>query len=493
MADYKCGLTRNQLEEMIERGALLGKGGKDTRIGNGSVSQTSRGYWRMQLTYTEPKADEDGKRKQYKVSRLSSVPCKKGNTTGKPAARAELVVWRADVIADLRTIAGQTADATSCVPDYVSSFVDSRAHKVVQSTLTSYRNDIHYLRMGGLQDIAIESLTEKDVKRWIIELSGKYAPQTIRKSFRLLDRACREAVHDHDLAINPCDYTKELLPETKKPKPNALDEDGVRAVNAYLVDAKPTALTACVALALHCGLRAEEAAGLTWGKVKLEYDQDGKPCGGTIVIDNVIGRHGHGQLFEKTPKSDAGERTLYLDELTARILAARQAAMQEEAMKLEGVKFTGADYVCGTIRPARKRDGEPCMVPVRDSRKGAMKPRKYADPHALTEQWTKLAGKAPSGVHSDKAVYLGLVGTNGDNVTLHDLRHTYATHALMSGVNIRSLADLMGHQDPAVTVRYYGTVLKKKQLEASKTIAAALSLGTEEAEVVSFKKTGTEG
>lgn len=36
----------------------------------------------------------------------------------------------------------------------------------------------------------------------------------------------------------------------------------------------------------------------------------------------------------------------------------------------------------------------------------------------------------------------------------HDLRHTFASHLVMSGVNLRAVQELMGHKDIKMTMRY---------------------------------------
>ena len=40
------------------------------------------------------------------------------------------------------------------------------------------------------------------------------------------------------------------------------------------------------------------------------------------------------------------------------------------------------------------------------------------------------------------------------DVTLHSLRHTYATHLLEEGLNIVTLKDLLGHEDITTTMIY---------------------------------------
>ena len=40
------------------------------------------------------------------------------------------------------------------------------------------------------------------------------------------------------------------------------------------------------------------------------------------------------------------------------------------------------------------------------------------------------------------------------HITAHSLRHCYATHLIESGLNLRAVQDLLGHEDPRTTALY---------------------------------------
>jgi integrase len=47
-----------------------------------------------------------------------------------------------------------------------------------------------------------------------------------------------------------------------------------------------------------------------------------------------------------------------------------------------------------------------------------------------------------------------------EDASFHILRHTYASHAVMNGMPIEVLAEVLGHKDTRVTMRHYGHLCK---------------------------------
>ena len=57
-----------------------------------------------------------------------------------------------------------------------------------------------------------------------------------------------------------------------------------------------------------------------------------------------------------------------------------------------------------------------------------------------------------------------------ERVRFHDLRHTFATIALQSGVDIRTVSGMLGHADPGFTLRTYTHVTNPMQVKAAETV-----------------------
>jgi integrase len=77
-----------------------------------------------------------------------------------------------------------------------------------------------------------------------------------------------------------------------------------------------------------------------------------------------------------------------------------------------------------------------------------------------------------------------------DGVRLHDLRHTYASWAVMGGVNLHMTGVLLGHRQPATTARYAhisDDPLKAAADKVAATLAAALG-GAKSAEVADLRQ-----
>jgi integrase len=59
-------------------------------------------------------------------------------------------------------------------------------------------------------------------------------------------------------------------------------------------------------------------------------------------------------------------------------------------------------------------------------------------------------------------------------IRLHDLRHTWATLALVAGVDVKVVSERLGHASPLITWQTYQHVIKGMQTDAAEKVAALI-------------------
>ena len=60
------------------------------------------------------------------------------------------------------------------------------------------------------------------------------------------------------------------------------------------------------------------------------------------------------------------------------------------------------------------------------------------------------------------------------SIRFHDLRHTFATHALTSGIDAKTLAGILGHTNASFTLDTYTHVTKDMQKQAADVMGGFL-------------------
>ena len=365
--------------------------------------------------------------------------------TTRNIRRAEraLARWRDD-------LAGTPTGGRMTVADYIAADLDKRAGSIQASTLQRYRVDqrsiARALDDAGLSSLLMRDMGTKHVRAIVQAMKRRgLSRSTIQGKYALLRKVCNRAKEDGDMPDNPCKpgIMREDAPMVVTSRPNALDLDGVRRCNAALDAATSGRIRIAARLALMCGLRRGECCGLRWSDVDLDA--------GALTVSESIGLGIGGRAYAKKPKTPGSVRRLPMPDALRQELAAWRADQLAEWRKC----WTGKD---GTIRDE---------APPFDTLRVTGNPDGgHVSPPTITGEWTELARGA------------GLVGTQGRRPTFHDLRHTFATHAILSGADVRSVAALMGHTDPAITLRTYADATREGTERAMRLASQALATGT---------------
>ena len=266
-----------------------------------------------------------------------------------------------------------------------------------RNTLEAYRSDL--LQFGAFldrRDLRVEEVSHGDLAAFLAELGGGSAPPAAATLGRKV--ACLRSFYRHlrrEGAIEH-DPTAELRgPRKSRRLPQVLSRDQIARLLAQPRGSDPRALRdrALLETMYACGLRASEAIGLELGDVDLQ--------------EGVLCARGKGSKERLVP-------------------IGRQAVAALEAYCSRGRPFLlGA----GTDRSRSANGGGRLFLNHRGS--------------GLTRQglYKIVQGHARSAGLEEK-------------MSPHTLRHTFATHLLAGGCDLRSLQEMLGHADLATTQVY---------------------------------------
>ncbi len=359
---------------------------------------------------------------------------------------------------------------------YLAGYIDERAISVEPSTVDGYRHLANNVIGAYIGEMELRGIQPDVISKWMREAMGDYSAASVRKAFVLLRAALRQAC-DRDLI--PKDPTRGLkAPKQAAPVSNSLTEADRGAVLAY-ANIKPTLpVSVAIRMALYTGMRRGEMCALRWKNVDLEAltlrvaESFGK-ANKRDVSDSIVNPLCFSGFYLKEPKNKSSIRTVYFPEDLATVLKARKALMKAQCLEA-GISFSENMYVLGSIDDYK-------------TTRGGNATRDYVPmhPHNLWVKWHSIAED------------LELVGTEGKIPALHDLRHTFATTAIASGVDVKTVSSSMGHTDTAMTLNRYTSADPDAQRRAADKMGEVYGACLEEAqsvaEILELAKTGTDG
>ncbi|MBQ9002286.1 MAG: site-specific integrase [Eggerthellaceae bacterium] len=268
----------------------------------------------------------------------------------------------------------------------------------------------------------LERLTSADAQAWIDRMCLSISPGSARIPYSTLRKTFDRAVRSGMLPSNPL---ASVDPPTRvRPSRAYLPPSSVELLeNAAAECWGPAhAFTCAVKLALYAGLRVGECCGLRWRDVSAPADR--------LRVTASIGRTTEG-CYVKSPKNPSSAREFpVVAPLSAALLKRRAVA------SFAGEPPDGAWFVCG--------EGEG-----------------FSNPRMLSGAFSQLCDRA------------GVTDNNGRRATFHALRHTFATEAVRGGVDVRTLADLMGHAGADVTLNVYAASGEDAKIAAAARLEGA--------------------
>jgi integrase len=289
------------------------------------------------------------------------------------------------------------------------------------TTLYGYQKIIDRNLVPAIGEIPVSDLTAHHLDTLYAQLTRDgLSASTVKGVHRVISAALNQAVKRGWIDKNPAQ--RATTPDQSAPKLEVPSPDQARALIAACRE-HDELLGAFVFLSAVTGCRRGEITALRWPAVQ----------GSHLVIKDsafeVAGRAG-----VKSTKSGK-ERLVHLDEPVTTWLEAWRQRCESVASEF-GVTLESDAFIFSS-RPDGSR-----MVTM-----GRM-----------------------SGGFRTVADSLGM-----PQFHLHSLRHFVATELLAAGLSAKDTAEMLGHADPSLTLRVYAHATQSRQVEAARTMAAALT------------------
>ena len=284
-----------------------------------------------------------------------------------------------------------TEQSRMMLSEWLDQWLRSTADTLRPNTLRNYRSYIENHIRPGLGDKQLTRITPKDVQRFYEKLSDCLASGTVRRIHTTLHGALKAAQQAHLIASNPTEQI--TAPRFSYGVKQILTDEQLDVFMKVI--AEDEIWCDFFYAELTTGLRRGEICGLKW--------EDFDEVNGTLKVCRTVYWETGGGLTAGDTKTSAGVRKIVLPASTVQVLRERKKSALTE-----------------WIFP------------------NPLKPEQPTDPGSAYRRLKVLLKRA------------GL-----PNIRFHDLRHTFATHALASGVDVKTLSGILGHTRAAFTLDTY--------------------------------------
>jgi integrase len=218
--------------------------------------------------------------------------------------------------------------------------------------------------------------------------------------------------------------------------PDYLSAITTKAIEDYkarrLATVKPATVNKELALLKHMFTK-----GIEWGYVKQN------PVKPVKLLKEPPGRLRYLSPEELTDLLDA-----CASHLKPIVLIAVHTGMRRR--EILSLRWTDIDLRKRTITLTKTKNNERRMIPINDQVAGVLRalPRHLESPFVFCDREGRPYDRVDNGFRR-ACTRAGI-----RDIRFHDLRHTFASHLIMRGANLRSVQELLGHKTGKMTVRY---------------------------------------
>jgi integrase len=330
--------------------------------------------------------------------------------------KADAYAWLAQFQSERNAAQGKPNLPTGLLfCEWMETFLKDCERDRAKNTFQNYRDILYRFVMPSLGRIPLDELRPMAFRNLFSELEKEYGGTRTLDSVYEVSKTCLMAAVKLDLIpSNP-------VSKVSRPKYKRADIQPFEIEDVWLILARsrPHRLHSLIVLAFSLGLRQGELFGLEWRDVDFKA--------GTLRIERqaIAPR---GKLQVKEPKTKAARRSLEITPEVALALEERRRIAMQEKLAACPLVFPGA-------------------------RGKHLHSNTFAKRH-----WKPI-----------------LTGCGLDLRGLHHARHTFATHALLSGEALHVVSRILGHSSPSVTLNVYSHLVNASQGETLDRVARLFS------------------
>ncbi|CZR95382.1 MULTISPECIES: site-specific integrase [Clostridioides] len=297
-------------------------------------------------------------------------------------------------------------------------YIDEKKDNFSPYTLRNRQSIIRNQIKPFFEDTKLIDITPNLLQTYVNKIYKKYSLNSAKNSIGFLNALLHEAYRLREIQE---DISKFVITPSKK---------NTSVTNFYTKEEAQLLLEKCLGtnlaipiyLMLTLGLRFGEAVAVRWCDVELDE--------GIINIKQTM-IYVRGEVTFKSPKTEKSKRRLTAPIELINLL--KEEKIRQNKLKLQGILKNELDLIC------------------------LNKNFRLWKQQTFFKPFKKL-----------------LENNNLRYIKLHELRHTNATLMLLSGTNIKTISERLGHTDIKITMNRYSHVLEEMDREASENLSKIL-------------------
>lgn len=315
---------------------------------------------------------------------------------------------------------------------FISEWIESYKYNIKQTTYESYKETIKNHIIPELGDYTLHTLRPSHLKALYSRKlksgradgkPGGLSNRSVKYIHTILRLALQQALEDELVSRN---IAKAVTPP-KVPRPQIKYWEWGKA-KAFLSETQKDRYYLFYLIALSTGMARGEILGLRWQDINFSKQ--------TLSIRQTIVNTNAGPLIQPSAKTSTRERTLDLSASLVEKLKFHKAKQSAEIVALKNKSHPGLIFTTSTGNLVRPRD--------------------------IDRAFSRAAARINKKMQKEKKIeeYLS-------PLSLHGLRHTYATHLLEEGVHPKIVSERLGHSGIRITLDTYSHVSPRLHKEVA--------------------------